>query len=91
MFKHNYCKYFLKCSVNTAYVAALGECGRFSLYVKYHIKCIKYWIKLLNMSIDHYTKHLYNMLYNLDRAGHTTWGTNIKQLLFKYGFGLAKI
>ena len=40
-----YCKYLLKLSVNTAHVAALGECGRYPLYVKYHLKCIRYWIK----------------------------------------------
>ena len=31
------------------------------------------------------------MLYNLDCAGRTTWATNIKQLLFKYGFGFVWI
>ena len=86
-----YCKYLLKLSVNTENVAALGECGRYPLYVKYHLKCIRYWIKLLHMTNDRYPKHAYDMLYNLDCAGRTTWATNIKQLLFKYGFGFVWI
>ena len=86
-----YCKYLLKLSVNTANVAALGECGRYPLYVKYHLKCIRYWIKLLHMTNDRYPKHAYDMLYNLECAGRTTWATNIKQLLFKYGFGFVWI
>ena len=56
-----YCKYLLKLSVSTANVSALGECGRYPLYVKY-LKCIRYWIKLLHMTNDRYPKHAYDML-----------------------------
>ena len=37
------------------------------------------------------TQSMHMMLYNLDCAGRTTWATNIKQLLFKYGFGFVWI
>ena len=43
-------------------------------------------MNLLNMTNDHYPKHGYDMLYDLDCSGHITWARNIKQLLFKFGF-----
>ena len=84
-----YCKYLLKLSVNTANVAAWGECGRYPLYVRYHIKRIKYWMKLLNMTSDRYPKHAYNMLYNFNRL---CWSYNMGNkhkaiIIFLYGFG----
>ena len=44
-----FCKRILGVSYSTSSVAVLGDCGRFPLHVEYFTKCIKYWLKILNM------------------------------------------
>ena len=66
----------------------LGECGRLPLAVTYHTNCIKYWCKLIQMQESRYPKHCYKMLKSLDDIGRVTWATQIKHLLYRYGFGI---
>ena len=68
--------------------AVLGECGRYSLHVTYFRKCIKYWLRILHMHSSRYVKCCYFMLKTMDEKGKRTWVTNIKEILYKYGFGL---
>jgi len=86
-----FCKYYLgvNSSVNNSMV--LGECGRLPLCVYYHTICIKYWCKLLYMSSSRYPRNCYKMLMSLDDIGRKTWVSQVKQLLFKYGFGIVWI
>ena len=49
--------------------------------------CIKYWLKLIQMSDSRYPKQCYYMLKRLDEAGRKTWATNIRELLYVYDFG----
>jgi hypothetical protein len=42
----NLCKYVLGVPKRTSNDAALGDCGRFPLYVLYYVRCIKYWLKI---------------------------------------------
>ena len=41
------------------------------------------------MDTNRYPKQCYEMLRRLDTTGRHTWATNIKDLLFRYGFGYA--
>jgi hypothetical protein len=84
----NYCKKVLGVPKTTSNEAALGECGRYPLMLHSVIKCIKYWLKLLNMPESRYPKACYQMLCTLDEAGKHTWATSVKQILNKYGFGI---
>ncbi|KAH3796548.1 hypothetical protein DPMN_150117 [Dreissena polymorpha] len=43
------------------------------------------------MPVNRYPKRCNNMLRQLDEAGRTTWVTQVKRLLFQYGFGYAWI
>jgi hypothetical protein len=43
------------------------------------------------MASHRYSKQCYLMLYALDNDGRNCWATNVKLLLFKYGFGFAWI
>ena len=88
-----FCKYILKVGNHCSDIAALGECGRFPLFVYYHAHAIKYWVKLMLMSDTRLPKQCYKMLVQLDEAGRTkfNWVTMIKNSLFKYGFGYAWI
>ena len=63
-------------------MVALGECGRYPLCIDYYIiYCI-----VLSIGVD-YPRNCYLMLKYLDDIGRRTWATNVKNLLFLYGFG----
>lgn len=83
----DFCKYFLGVNSSVNNSVALGECGRLPLCITYHTNCIKYWCKLLHMHNNRYPKNCYKMLKSLDEAGRLTWASNIKKLLFRYGYG----
>jgi len=42
-----FCKVVLGVGKATWNFAAIGECGRYPLYVEYHVRAIKYWCKLV--------------------------------------------
>ena len=86
-----FCKQYLSLRQNTNYAFALGECGRFPVAVSYMTQAIKYWLKLLYMPNNRYSRHWYLMLKSLADAGKTTWTKHIKSILFEYGFGYAWI
>ena len=86
-----FCKDFLGLNRSANDCMSLGECGRMPLCVDYHLKCIKYWCKLLHMPSHRYPRNCYVMLKRHDDIGRTNRATSVKQLLFKYGFGYAWI
>ena len=68
-------------------MVALGECGRYPVYVDYYSYCIKYWCLLLVMPNNRYPRNCYLMQKSLDDVGRRTWSTYVKNLLFLYDFG----
>jgi hypothetical protein len=74
-----FCKYILGVPKSTSNVAVLGECGRLPLYVRFLVRYIKYWVKLLHMPTERYPKRIYCMLENLENAGRMTWASNVKK------------
>ena len=82
-----FCKFLLHLGSQTVNTAVIGECGRYPLYVTSVSICIKYWVKLIHMDYSRMAKHAYIMLYNLDCANKRNWATDVKQILFSYGFG----
>ena len=81
-----FCKFFLGLSGKSSNMAALGECGRYPMYVTLYIKCIKYWLAILQLPEHRYPKQIYNMLREQDSAGRVTWASHIKSLLGAYGY-----
>lgn len=69
-------------------LAAMGECGRLPLTVFVFKKILKYWFKILQMPDHRYVKCCYKKLKRLDENGKMTWATSVKELLFRYGFGV---
>ena len=69
--------------------AVLGECGRHSVYVYCYIRCIKYWLKILALPNDSIVKSCYIMLQNYCNNGRTNWASEVKKLLYHYGFRYA--
>ena len=81
------CKKFLRVGSSTPNCMVYGECGRYPLYISSQIRCLKHWLKLLNMHEKRIPKLAYNMLFHLDEMGKTTWASSIRYLLFSHGFG----
>ena len=83
----SFCKYILGVGKAACNEAVLGEVGRLPMFVQYHKKCIKYWLKLIEMSTMRYPFACYKMLKELDDNGRHTWASNVRILLSRYGFG----
>ena len=80
-----FCKYVLGVSAQTTSVAVYGECGRYPLFVVYYCKCIKFWLKITQMSCDRLTNQCYRLSKQLSGSGRNTWRTKVKSLLCRYG------
>ena len=63
-----------------------GEFSRYPIYLNAYVKCIKYWLKLIQMSHDRLPYKAYKMLYTLDTKGKKTWASDIRDCLCRYGF-----
>lgn len=48
-------------------------------------RCLKYWIRLLQMEEYRYPKQCRIMLKKLDETGKITWASRIIDLLFQIG------
>ena len=66
-------KIHLKCIKSTLGVskqtptpAIYGDTGRFSLIIRQHIKAVKYWCTILDLSQNRPVRNAYNMLLELD-------------------------
>ena len=85
------CKQFLGVGKYTNNYMALGECGRYPLCLDYFVKFLKYWCKIIQMPEHRYPKQCYLMLKNLDDIDKHRYATNVRNLLFSYGFGFVWI
>ena len=83
-----FCRFLTGVNSSVNKQAVLGECGRHPLCIFYFKRCISYWLKLIEMENTRYPRACYLMLKRLDDAGRVTWVTSIKNLLFRYGFGI---
>ena len=70
---------FLQISQNTANTAAVGECGRYPIFVHQVLRCIKIWFQLVNMENHRHPKKCYLMLFHLDERGSSTWASYVKK------------
>ena len=82
-----FCKYVLGVSHVTSNCAVLGECGSKSLHVFYMVRCIKFWLSIVQREYSRITKSVYQHLKILDDNGKVTWATHVKKLLCMNGFG----
>ena len=65
-----------------------GELGRYPLSVTTNVKCIKFWLRVVNMDNVRYPKKAYKMLMELQRQNYTTWACAVRNTLYKFGFGI---
>ena len=64
-----------------------SETGRYPIFVATHIKCIKFWFRLIQMDNTKYPKKAYDMLLNLQSHNYDTWACKVRNTLYRYGFG----
>ena len=86
-----FCKDFLGINTSANDSMALGECARFPIAINYHIKFIKYWVRLIEMDSSRYPKQCYKMLKSQDAVGRNNWVSKVREFLFSYGFGFVWI
>jgi hypothetical protein len=85
------CKQFMMVSSKTTNAAVLGDCGRYPLFISIVMRLISYWLRILQMSSDRYPYKCFQMLHYLDTTGHSNWASGVKNVLFKFGFGIVWI
>ena len=81
------CKKFLNIRDNACNDAILGDLGRYPMYINTSKKCLKFWIRILNMSENRFVKKCYNMLLYYDQLGYSNWVTEVRSNLYRNGFG----
>ena len=69
--------------------AIYGDTGRFPLITRQHIKAVKYWCRILDLSQNHPVRNAYNMLLELDSSGFTNWCSRIRSVLEQTGLDQA--
>ena len=83
------CKMVLGVGRDVKNNVALGECGRFPVFIDAYVRVVKYWCRLLTMSDDRYPRQCYKMLCMHDKSGRSNWATHVRKLLCSHGFGYA--
>ena len=80
-------KKLLNVSPKTPNDMVYGETGRHPLYVFTYISCIKYWLRLTSMEHFRLPKKAYNMQLALHNSGKVCWVSQVREVLYKFGFG----
>ena len=80
-----FCKKLLKVKTTTCSTAVYGELARYPLYIMRYVKIIKYWFKLTKTD-NIILQHAYRIAYDDCLLGKKNWLSNVKKLLYDYGF-----
>jgi len=82
-----FCRNQLGVGKRASSAAVRGECGRHKIEAICIMKCIKYWIKILQMPEGCLVKACYNMLVTKSNSGGTNWASKVKDILYRHGYG----
>ena len=80
-------KKFLHVDQKTPNDLVYGELGRYPIYIHSYLKCVKYWLKIVQMDGHRLPYQAYKILYKLDLRGKKTWATSVRHFLCSHGFG----
>ena len=64
-----------------------GETKRYPLSISAGLRCIRYWLKLLQMESYRLPRKSYDMLFEMDAKGKKNWVSNVRLFLCENGFG----
>eukprot|EP00745_Piridium_sociabile_P022555 TRINITY_DN35214_c0_g2_i3.p1 TRINITY_DN35214_c0_g2~~TRINITY_DN35214_c0_g2_i3.p1 ORF type:complete len:133 (+),score=1.66 TRINITY_DN35214_c0_g2_i3:126-524(+) len=65
-----------------------GETGRHPLFINTWTKCIKYWLRLLQLPMSRLRRQTYEMLLIQQETGKQNWAYFAKKILTTNGFGI---
>ena len=82
----DYCKFILGVGRTTSNDASLAELGKYHLDIDIKMKIIRYWFRLISLPDNDILRKSYNVAFELDRLGYTTWVTAARMILQKNGF-----
>ena len=80
-------KKFLGVAKQTPNDLVYGELNRYPIYLLSAVKCIRYWLKVIQMEEHRLPFKAYKMLFDLDAKGKKNWATGVRLKLYQYGFG----
>jgi hypothetical protein len=80
-------KKFLHVELRTPNDLVYSELNRYPITINCAVKCIRYWLKIVQMDEERLPKKAYLMLQNLDGRGKTNWVSSVRMYLYRYGFG----
>jgi len=78
-------KSFLNVPNGTPNLMIYGDTGRYPLYVKAILRCVKYWLRILSMDNKRYPQKVYQMMIHTTNSNYS-WAKRIKDLLYDYDF-----
>lgn len=66
-----------------------GQCGRMTLYTKYTIKPVEYWLKIIKMEPWRPPRQCFQMLCAINQnRERPNWATYVKSIPFQYGLSV---
>eukprot|EP00745_Piridium_sociabile_P040569 TRINITY_DN782_c0_g1_i3.p1 TRINITY_DN782_c0_g1~~TRINITY_DN782_c0_g1_i3.p1 ORF type:complete len:396 (+),score=16.17 TRINITY_DN782_c0_g1_i3:171-1358(+) len=68
-----------------------GESGRYPLFIRSYVKCLRYWLKLIRLPMSRLCRQAYEMLFRQQELGHCNWASDMKKVLIENGFGVVWI
>jgi hypothetical protein len=81
-------KRFLNLPLHSSNKMLYGETGRYPLYIRTAIKCVKYWLRITKLPKTRISKQTYEMLFTQNEIGKNNWVSKIQNILTKNGFGI---
>jgi hypothetical protein len=81
-------KRFLNVPIHSSNTILYGETGRYPLFVKSMVKCIKYWLRLLKLPGSRICRQAYEMMLTQMELGKENWTFKVKKILCEQGFGI---
>ena len=85
---HNkFCKFVLNLSVQSPNCFARGELGRYSMSPHKYFRAIKYWLRIIYLPNNRLPKQCYNLQKRWTETDTKCWALDIRDLLFRTGFG----
>jgi hypothetical protein len=77
---HTYAlKRFLNVPIHSSNTVLYGEMGRYPLYIKCYVKCIKYWLKLLKLPQSRLCRQAYDMMLSQLELDKQNWASKVKK------------
>ena len=65
-----------------------GESGRYPLFIRTAVKCVKYWLKLTKPPLSRLSRQTYKMLLVEHNQGKVNRVSKIQRILTENGFGI---